>query len=67
MSSAGGVPGVTTGYAGSLDAQGEAVASVTSPSPVLTGLPVWTGFFTIDPNAFLSVKTISNSHEVEFQ
>ena len=62
----GGVAGITTGYLGVLDAQGEATALVGPSIPALTGIKVYTGFFSLDGAQPFGVRTISNSIALEF-
>lgn len=61
-----GVPPFTSGYAGLLNASGEANATITCAIPAVVGLTVWTGMFTLDAPAPFGVKTISNSFALEF-
>lgn len=65
LNSIGGIPGVATGFAGLLDANGEAGGAITMPFPQLVGLHLFAGFLTIDLNAPFGVQTISNALEIE--
>lgn len=62
----GGVAGVTGGYLGVLDANGEALATVGTTIPALIGIRVFTGFFSLDATQPFGVRTISNSFALEF-
>jgi hypothetical protein len=65
LNSIGGIPGVATGFAGALDANGQAGGAITMPFPQLLGLHLFAGFLTIDLNAPFGVRTISNAIEIE--
>jgi len=62
----GGVPGLTTGFAAVLDANGETTAQVGPSLPFLVGIKLYAGFFSMDAGAPLGVRTISNSIAFEF-
>ena len=62
-----GVPPLTAGFAGVLDANGEASATITTLIPPLVGIRVHAGWFTLDVTAPFGVKTISNSVAIELQ
>ncbi|MBL8896900.1 MAG: hypothetical protein JNM84_04705 [Planctomycetes bacterium] len=55
------IPGVTANFAGFLDAQGEAVATLQNPAPLYIGTVVYACGFVIDPLAELGVQTITNA------
>lgn len=66
LNSVGGIAGLTTGYAGVLDATGAATATLGPVPAALVGVQLWTGFFTLDGGAPFGIGTISNSVELEF-
>jgi hypothetical protein len=58
------IPGATTGFAGFLDAGGEAVATIQNPAPFYTGTVLYACGFVIDPFAELGVQTVTNAVSV---
>jgi hypothetical protein len=60
-----GVPPLTTGFAGILDASGETTATITTLIPALVGIRLHAAWFTLDVTAPFGVKTISNSVALE--
>lgn len=62
-----GLPPATTGFLGTLDAGGNAVATLANPLSALIGVHLWAGAFTLIPSAPRGVATISNAVELELQ
>ncbi len=63
----GGIPGMTTGFAGLLDGAGEATGTIATPFPALAGVTLYAGYFTIEGSAPFNIKTISNARAIELQ
>lgn len=61
------IPGYSTGWAGSLDAGGEAAATLSCASPALVGLSFWVGGLTWQNGHPFGVGTVMNSFQVRFQ
>jgi hypothetical protein len=62
VSVAGALPAVFAGYAGTIDARGEARAAVHVPVlPVLAGLKIHSAFVTVDPGSPSGIRAISNT------
>lgn len=64
---AAGVPPFTTGFVGTLDAQGTGLATLQNPLPALAGVDLWAGAFTLAPAAPFGVQTIGNAVGLELQ
>ncbi len=62
-----GIPPITTGFFGSLDASGNATGSLTNPLAALIGIRLYAAGFTLDRAAPFGVATISNAVAVELQ
>jgi hypothetical protein len=61
------VPTFTTGFAGNLDAQGQAIATVQNPRAEFIGIALWACAFTVDFTAPFALETISNAVPLELQ
>jgi hypothetical protein len=61
------IAGFSTGFVGTLDAQGEATGTVRNPVAVLTGVKVQAAGFTFAPGFPFGLKTISNAFQLELQ
>jgi hypothetical protein len=62
-----GLPPFTTGFLGTLDAQGEGAGTLLNPLPVFVGLPLYAGAFTMDFGSPFGVRTISNAVAIQLQ
>ncbi|MBK8975618.1 MAG: PD40 domain-containing protein [Planctomycetes bacterium] len=61
------IPGLSTGFLGLLDGNGESTGTLRNPVAAAAGIHLWCGGFSIDPLFPFNVKTISNSIELELQ